>query len=293
MNIKKWLEKNSSSLSGKCIAVTGTTGGLGSELCGYLAKLGAELILVDRNKDRSERFAEELSSKFAVSVSCVTADLSDINSVKAAVDVLKTRKIDVFIHNAGAYDIPRYKTSEGYDNVFTINFISPYYITKELLPGLRAVGGRVVVVGSIAHNYSVYDPEDVDFSTRKRASLVYGNAKRFLMFATSELFEGEREASLSVTHPGIAFTNITSHYPPLIFAIIKYPMKLIFMKPRAAALSILRGVFEETANGEWIGPTLFDVWGRPRKKRIGTATEAERAQIALEAEKIYASIINS
>ena len=293
MNIKKWLDKNTHSLKGKCVAVTGTTGGLGRELCLYLAELGAQLILVDRNKPRSERFAEELIAKFSVRVSCVTADLSDINSVKAAVNVLKTRKIDVFIHNAGAYDIPRYKTDEGYDNVFTINFISPYYMTKELLPKLREVGGRVVVVGSIAHDYSVYDPSDIDFSTRKRASKVYGNAKRFLMFATSELFEGEREATLSVTHPGIAFTNITSHYPPVIFAIIKYPMKLIFMKPRVASLSILRGVFEDTKNGEWIGPACFNVWGSPRKKCIGTASAEERAQIALNAEQIYASIIDS
>lgn len=293
MNVKKWLEKNTSSLSGKCVAVTGTTGGLGRELCRYLAALGAELILVDRNKDRSAGFAEELSSEFGARVSCVRADLSDIKSVKAAVDILKTKKIDVFIHNAGAYDIPRYKTDEGYDNVFTINFISPYYITKELLPQLREVGGRVVVVGSIAHNYSVYDPRDIDFSTRKRASLVYGNAKRFLMLATSELFDGEREATLSVTHPGIAFTNITAHYPPLIFAIIKYPMKVIFMKPRVAALSILRGVFDKTENGEWIGPRLFNVWGKPRKKRIGTASREERLQIAKEAEKIYSVITNS
>ena len=293
MNVKKWLSKNTESLGGKCVAVTGSTGGLGRELCRYLAALGAELILVDRSRERSERFAEELCSAYGVSVSCVTADLSDISSVKAALEILKTRKIDVFIHNAGAYDIPRYRTKEGYDNVFTINFISPYYLTRALMPQLREVGGRVVVVGSIAHNYSVYDPRDVDFSTRKRASLVYGNAKRFLMLATSELFEGEREATLSVTHPGIAFTNITAHYPPLIFAIIKYPMKLIFMKPRVAALSILRGVFDKTESGEWIGPRLFNVWGKPRKKRIGTASREECFEIAKEAEKIYSFITNS
>ena len=293
MNVNKWLDKNTSSLYGKCVAVTGTTGGLGRELCRYLAQLGAELILVDRNLARSKKFADELASDFGTEVSCVTADLSDIKSVKAALEVLKARRIDIFIHNAGAYDIPRYKTDDGYDNVFTINFISPYYITRELLPQLREVSGRVVVVGSIAHDYSVCDPADIDFSTRKRASKVYGNAKRFLMFATSELFVDERAASLSITHPGITFTNITAHYPPLIFAIIKYPMKLIFMKPRVAALSILRGVFEKTERDEWIGPARFNVWGRPRKKRIGTASEAERAEIAREAEKIYAAVINS
>ncbi len=292
MNLKKWLDKNTSSLAGRCVAITGSTGGLGRELCAYLAGLGAELILVDRNPERSARFAEELASEYGARVSRITADLADLESVRAATDELKERRIDVFIHNAGAYDIPRYKTKEGYDNVFTINFISPYYITRELLPQLREVGGRVVVVGSIAHNYSVYDPEDIDFSTRRRASLVYGNAKRFMMFASDALFEGEREATLSVTHPGIAFTGITAHYPKLIFAIIKYPMKVIFMKPRIAALSILRGVFETTEGGEWIAPGIFNVWGAPKRRRIGTASPEERAKIAKTAEKIYAALID-
>ena len=55
MNIKKWLAENTSSLVGKTVVVTGTTGGLGRELCGYLALLGAELILVDRNAQQIGR----------------------------------------------------------------------------------------------------------------------------------------------------------------------------------------------------------------------------------------------
>ncbi len=290
MNIKKWLSRNTESLSERCVAVTGSTGGLGRELCRYLAELGAELILVDRNRARSEAFRDELVSDFDVPVSCVTADLSDMVSVKAATAELKTKKIDVFIHNAGAYSIPRYKTAEGYDNVYQINFIAPYYITKELLPRLREVGGRVVVVGSIAHNYSVYDAEDIDFAARKRASKVYGNSKRTLMFAMSELFEGEREVTLSVTHPGIAFTGITAHYPKLIFAIIKYPMKVIFMKPRVAALSIIKGVFEPTERGEWIGPAIFNVWGSPKLKPIGTAKAPEIKEIYATAERVYEKV---
>ena len=49
--------------------------------------------------------------------------------------------------------------------------------------------------------------EDIDFSTRKQASKVYGNAKRYLMFSLYELFKNEDKASLAVTHPGISFTN--------------------------------------------------------------------------------------
>ena len=114
-----------------------------------------------------------------------------------------------------------------------------------LLPVLRERGGRVVAVGSIAHNYSETDPADVDFSSRTRASRVYGNAKRYLMFSLYGLFENESNVSLAVCHPGITFTNITAHYPKAVFAIIKNPMKVIFMKPERACLSIVRGVFEE------------------------------------------------
>ena len=52
MKVNKWLSLNTTSLLGKTIAVTGTTGGLGKEICKYLASLNANLILMDRNKKR-------------------------------------------------------------------------------------------------------------------------------------------------------------------------------------------------------------------------------------------------
>ena len=63
MNYSKWLAKNTSSLSGRTVAVTGTTGGLGRELCSFLAGLGAALILVDRNPERSEAHANDLRAR--------------------------------------------------------------------------------------------------------------------------------------------------------------------------------------------------------------------------------------
>ena len=290
MSIEKWLKNNTSSLKGKKIAVTGTTGGLGKELCRYLARLGASLILMDRNAKRSEAFRDELKASFGTDVKCINIELEDMESVKGATEALKAENVDVFIHNAGAYSIPRHKCVSGYDNVFQINFVSPYYIIKELLPSLRERGGRVVAVGSIAHNYSKYDENDIDFSGRKKASKVYGNAKRYLMFSLLELFKNESEVTLSVTHPGITFTNITAHYPKLIFAVIKHPMKVIFMKPKKAALSVLKGVFDGCGSREWIGPRVFDVWGYPNKKTLKTCSEQEVSRIHEIAEDIYSKL---
>ena len=64
-------------------------------------------------------------------------------------------------------------------------------------------------------------------------------------------------------------------------------MKLIFMKPRRAALSILLGMFTSTESYTWIGPRIFDVWGLPKKKALKTAGEAERIKIREIAEELY------
>ena len=288
MNVKRWMKQHAVSMENKTVAITGSTGGLGRELCRHLLSLGASLILLDRNQKKAEVLERDLLTEYpAARLSRIPVDLSDIASVRSACEALEKREFDVLIHNAGAYSIPRCICNTGYDNVFQINFVSPYYMTCRLLPHLRERGGRVVAVGSIAHNYSKTDESDVDFRTRKKASRVYGNAKRYLMYGLHELFKQEKEVSLAVAHPGITFTNITSHYPPLIFAIIKYPMKVIFMRPRAAALSVVRGVIEGSEYRTWIGPRLFDVWGKPKAKRLRTASDEEIAYIDRTARYIY------
>lgn len=285
MSINKWIEKNTESLSGKTVAISGSTGGLGRELCIHLGSLGASLVLLDRNIKKSEALAAELRGLYSgISIQHITVDMTDLASVKAAADALSNMAIDYLILNAGAYSIPRCTLENGYDNVFTINFISPYYLARRLLPAIKSRGGKVVAVGSIAHNYSKIDENDIDFSTQKKASLVYGNAKRYLTYS---LFALADEGGVAVAHPGITFTGITAHYPKLIFAIIKYPMKIIFMSPRKASLSVLRAIFYDCKAGEWIGPAFFDVWGMPKKKPLKTAKPDEAKKIAEAAERIY------
>ncbi|MBO5021446.1 MAG: SDR family NAD(P)-dependent oxidoreductase [Clostridia bacterium] len=292
MNYKKWLENNTESLKGKTVVVTGSTGGLGTELCRFLAELGANLVLVNRSSGLTKIQSETLIKDFGVNVEFIKADLSNMDSVVSATEKLGAMPVDVFIHNAGAYSIPRYICDTGYDNVFQINFISPYYMIKKLLPVLRERKGRVVAVGSIAHNYSKSDKCNIDFASNPKASKVYGNAKRYLMFSLYHLFENESEATLSIAHPGISFTGITAHYPKLIFAVIKHPMKIIFMKPKKASLSVLRGVFENTKMCYWIGPRIFNVWGNPKKQKLKTAKRQEIDFIGDTAQKIYFEIGN-
>lgn len=281
----RWFARYTHSLQGKRVAVCGATGGIGEELCRHLARLGAELWLCCRSESKTQALIEKLRADYpGVVAHFVPLDLEDAESVNAAAEILEQTPPHVLIHNAGAYAIPRHTTAQGVDNVFQINCLSPYVLTERLLAPMTMVGGRVVCVGSIAHNYSKIDPVDPDFATRTAASKVYGNAKRHLMLALYERFEGVKNITLSVVHPGITLTGITDHYPKWLYAIIRHPMKVIFMPPRRAALSVLCGVFESTAYGEWIGPRWFNVWGLPRKKKLRTFTrdEARMAFYAVE-----------
>lgn len=289
MNYYKWINKNCNSLIGKTVAISGATGGIGAVLCDYFAYLGANLICLDRNIDKSNKLIANLKAKYpSLNAKHITIDLENFDMVKNAVEHLKTLEIDYILLNAGAYKIPRHKCSTGYDNVFQINFLSPYYIANELYSQIMAKSGRVVAVSSIAHNYSKIDTDDIDFSTRTAASKVYGNAKRFLTYSLFNLFNNDD--TLSIVHPGISFTNITNHYPKLIFAIIKYPMKIIFMKPKKAALCVLYGLFCGCKRNEWIGPKYFNIWGLPKLKKLNTATQDEYMNICIKTNEIISKL---
>lgn len=285
MTTATWIRRHSHSLADKTVAISGATGGIGNALCHHLAALDAHLILLDRNSEKSCALIARLQEEYpTLTAEHIRLDLEDVASVDAAARQLETRAVDALVLNAGAYHIPRHTCATGYNNVFQINFVSPYYLARRLLPRLRERGGRVVAVGSIAHTYSRTDAADVDFSTRRASSKVYGNAKRHLMFALYVLCG---EGGVAVTHPGITLTNITAHYPKLIFALIKHPMKVLFMSPKRASLSILCGVFEGCEQNEWIGPRVFNIWGLPKKSRLHTVDAAEAAHIRAVADEAY------
>ena len=69
MNTEKYIKTNFKSLKGKTVAVTGSTGGIGKELCSQLCSLGASLILLDRNEEKSLRHGQCLKEKYGSGVS--------------------------------------------------------------------------------------------------------------------------------------------------------------------------------------------------------------------------------
>ena len=289
MRTDTWIKKNMPKLNGKTVAISGATGGIGQELCRHLAALGANLLLLDRNSERSNAWIEKLKVEFpTLNARHLRLDLADFDTVKSVTAELLNATPDHLIFNAGAYHVPRYTTSVGHDNVFQINFVAPYYMARTLHTAMKERGGRIVAVGSIAHNYSHIDLDDIEFLTRPQSAKVYGNAKRFLMFSLFALDAGGN--TITIAHPGITLTNITAHYPKVIYAIIKHPMKVIFMSPRRASLSILAAMVQDAEKNEWFGPSLFDIWGLPKKKLLKTCSVDEAEKICEEAEKIVENL---
>ena len=260
MDYKKWLDKNTTRLDGKTIGITGSTGGLGKEICLFLGYLGANLVLINRNIKKSEEQKKDLLSKYQINVSIVKCDMEDIKSIYEAVDILKDIHMDYFILNAGAYKVKRYVTDLGVDNLFQINNVSPYLLINNL-----SNINHVVMVGSIAYGLAKFDVNNYDYKNRSDMK-TYGNSKRWLMYSLIHKCQNEN-INLSIGHPGITPTDITRNYPKWLKSLIKYPMKLLFISPKKASLCIIKSMFNPSYS-YWYGPKIFNIWGRPSKKKI-------------------------
>ncbi len=292
MSINKWIKENGHDLKNKKVVIFGATGGIGKSLSFLLASFNAHLIVTSRKLAKCNDLKEKILENYpSTIIDCIEVDLSKMESVKECLNTLyKYENIDILIHNAGIYHVPKYKTSTSYNNIFQVNFISPYYITRELIPLLnKSENPKVVITSSLTYTKAKLDKQDTDYSNYKSAMKVYGNSKRFLTFSMTELFKNEPKIKLSITHPGITYTNINGNYSWLISHVIKYPMKIIFMSNKKACLSIIDGVFKNCSNDEIICPWLFDIWGYPKKKLL-KVDEKEEKEIYQIAENIYSNI---
>jgi NAD(P)-dependent dehydrogenase (short-subunit alcohol dehydrogenase family) len=294
MNISTWLSKNCSNLKNKKVVITGATGGLGKEICLLLAELKADIILACRNKEKTDQLIGEILSLYPeTTLDFVELDLNSYESVNNCINSLKKYNgIDVLINNAGIYNVPLKKLDSGYNNVFQVNFVYTYYLTKQLLPELKKKkNSTCITLGSVAHNYSKLDKLDIDFSTRHKHSKIYGNSKRFLMFSLYELFKDIKDVTLAIVHPGVTLTNMTNHYPRAINWLVKILIKLFFPNPRTASLSVVYGLNESCGYHEWIGPRIFNIWGKPKKIKLKSCNIPESEEIFKIAEEIYDPIL--
>lgn len=272
-------------LKGKTIAITGATGALGQEICFALAKKGANLIFVDRNLEKSKALAQKIMSAFPqTKVENIKCDLLSLDDVKKAQKTLLGMNFDVLFLNSGIFNVPLVKNEFGLNNVFQVNFLSQYYLARKLLEDGHKLK-KIVAMGSIAYRSVKYDEDDFDYSNGK-AQQIYGISKKFLIYSLFGLGERFSSVEISITHPGVTATQLTAKNNKLL----KGLMKIIFPSVKKASRSAVLAICEPCEKFFWFGPPIFDVYGKPKKKKLKILDD-EYKRVLQKTEDLYKSLL--
>src|SRR5207249_3401768 len=89
-------------MKGRCVLITGATGGLGQVITDTMAELGADLILVDKPGSDFQRMSDSVTRRWGVKIQCETCDLEQQDQRDELVARVKRggARLDVLINNA-------------------------------------------------------------------------------------------------------------------------------------------------------------------------------------------------
>lgn len=205
MGAPKWYDafvQKLPALTGKCVAITGTTSGTGYWCAVAAAKKGpSSLLLLNRQSRRAEEAHSAICAVAAsgTEVHSVDCDLSSFSSTRLAAKQAdrisnKYGGLDVLIENAGIMAVPDDRTEDGYDLQMQVNHLSHFLLTSLLLPTLenaaRARGeARVVSVSSAARFFTLGEFEFGDTMAKCEPNTLGGNggAVGILNFAAPQM----------------------------------------------------------------------------------------------------------
>jgi len=167
----------------KLVVITGATSGIGYITARKYANHGANLLCINRNANKSEDLRQEIETEFGVKCDYRIADLSDLKdifNVSKELSQLAT-PIDVLIHNAGIYLTKKELTSDGFEKVFVVHYLSSFIMNYILMEKLKAQEkARIILVSSEGHRFAVWGLklDDLNWEKRRYSGLKsYGSAK--------------------------------------------------------------------------------------------------------------------
>lgn len=196
---------------GRLVAITGATAGVGYSTARKYASMGARVVMVNRNAEKSERVRRELADEFGVQAEYCLADLSVLDGMRKAGAYLAALEppIDVLIHNAGIHLERRHETPDGLETNFALHYLAPFVVTAMLVPKLeRDRAGRVVFVGSEAYRFAAWglDLGDLQWERRRYSGIKGYGAGKLAQLLCMHRFAQEL-APFGVTvnsmHPGM------------------------------------------------------------------------------------------
>lgn len=206
-------------LKGRICLVTGANSGIGRETALGLAKAGATVLAVCRDRPKGEVAVSEIKkASGSKNVVLFNADLTVMSEMKTLHADIKEKfgRIDVLVNNAGAIFGERRTTEDGLELTFATNHLN-YFIMSHLFLDLLKKGAqdmkvpaRIVNVASEAHR--AVRSQTVDWQCENGAYKpmeVYGLSKLANILFTRELSARLNPAEITVNclHPGVVRTG--------------------------------------------------------------------------------------
>lgn len=195
------------------LAITGPTSGIGSKTFIALAPESEKVLILARNPKKVEFLVASLPAEFQSKCIFIPIDLSDMDSVAKAAEMIRKKvdHIDVLINNAGGIFQNKEVTGDGFELTFAANHLGHFLLTNLLIPILlKSRSPKVINVSSEAHRAARPDFSDLHFEKKNYSSFnAYANVKLFNILFTKSLVDkfGDKGLSSYALHPGVVKSN--------------------------------------------------------------------------------------
>ena len=232
-------------MRGKTVVITGGTSGIGEVAAIELAKKGARIVLIARDRERAHATFAKLNAIEALSaLTGYYGDLSLIADVKRVAEQIAAvePKIDVLINNAGAMFTSRQTTAEGLEKTFAVNHMAYFVLTNALLPKIKATpGARIVSTASDAHRGAKLDFDDLQSAKSYSGFSVYGESKLCNILFNRELAKRLQGSGVTANclHPGFVATRFGDNNPGFLGVAIRIAKPLAALSPEKGAETII------------------------------------------------------
>jgi len=208
-------------LQGKTILVTGATAGIGRAASFALARMGAHMVLVGRDRQKAESTVAQIKAQTGNGqVEYLLADMSVQAEVRRLAEEVRSRypRLDVLLNNAGGVFNPRQVTKDGLELTFALNHLGYFLLTNLLLDLLKASApARIVNVSSEAHRLGGgrINFDDLMGEKSYNPMTAYGQSKLANILFTYELARRLKGTGVTVNclHPGGVATNFGQSAP--------------------------------------------------------------------------------
>lgn len=229
--------------------VTGATSSIGEVTARELARLGANVIVVGRNLEKSAATVNMIKQQTCnPNVEFMLADLSSQKEIHQLAQQFKSRyqRLHVLINNAGAVFTSRQESVDGIEMTFAVNHISSFLLTNLLLDILKASApSRIINVSAHQHHKEAKIDFD-DLQNRKKYKFwkVYMQTKLYTLLFTYELAQRLKGTNITVNalHPGVLSSNLGMNNTGIIrfiLRLIKPLFNVILTSPEKGAQTMI------------------------------------------------------